>query len=306
MNSKATVDIAYVGPALVGRMDVRELAPALLMMGALLEDANRVLNGDASKVRVLVKSDFRTGSFQVGLEVIQSLLDTAKALLEIGKHVDAVRLLEYIGFAASGSASLIALIKWLRGRKIENITVLGDGCVNIIVKGDDNNITVDQKVFQLYKDEKVRTDADGLVAPLDRDGIEHLTISNAGEEIETIEKDERPYFAVPEVGLQELPDSTFTANYRIMSAAFEPQIKWRLFDGTNKIMASIKDKAFLRDVEAGLVTFTNGDAIKARMRLRQWTGPEGLKSEFEVVEVVEHIKRHPSTQLLLSEPDESP
>ncbi len=307
MSSKSTVDIAYDGPALVGTMDVRQLAPALLMMGALLEDANRVLNGDASKVRVLVKSDFRTGSFEVGLEVIQSLIENAKALFEIGKHTDAVQLLKYVGLAASTSVGLFKLIKWLRGREIESTTAIDNGPMNIVVvEGDHNTIEVDLKVLQLFEDKSVREGVNGLVAPLDRDGIDRLTISSAGKEIETIEKNERPYFAVSRVGPEDIEESIFTFTYRILSPAFEEGFKWRLGDGSNRIWASVKDKVFLQGVDEGKIAFTNGDVIKAKMRAKQSIGPDGVKTEFEVIEVVEHIKRQPFTQPALSETDESP
>ena len=299
MNSKSTVDMAYIGPALDGTMDVRDLAPALLRMGAVLEDANRVLNENRAQVHVLVKSGFGAGSFDITLEMVQTIVDSAKIALALIISYDAAHLLDVLGIVTKDKG-LIQLIKWLAGREIDNITPTNNGNVNINIKGDNNPIEIRQVVVQLHEDPQLRQNIDGIVKPLDQKGIDRLSFSSAGQESAAIEKHERPYFAVSGVGLQELPDSTFIANYRIVSAAFEPQIKWRLFDGTNKIVASIEDKAFLRKVEAGLVTFTNGDAIKVKMRLHQWTGPEGLKSKHEVIEVVEHIKRYPSKQLSLS------
>jgi len=54
--SMASFSVAFCGSALdKGTMDVRELAPSLLAFGALLEESNRVLNGNAAAVSVKVK-----------------------------------------------------------------------------------------------------------------------------------------------------------------------------------------------------------------------------------------------------------
>lgn len=80
--SRARFTIAYDGTALrEGTMDVRNLAPALLAVGTLFDAANRAVNGsDAPKITVnVVATD--TGSFEIALEVIQTLLEQAKMLL---------------------------------------------------------------------------------------------------------------------------------------------------------------------------------------------------------------------------------
>ena len=102
MSSQRVVQIAYDGPALSGAMDVRELAPSLLSMGKLIEDANRVLNGEDSKVSVLVKSDFRTGSFEIQFDVVQSFTDTLKLFLDMQKQgLSAEQIVSALGLASS-------------------------------------------------------------------------------------------------------------------------------------------------------------------------------------------------------------
>jgi hypothetical protein len=72
--NEVSAQIAYDGEALrAGSMDVRELAPALLAIGDLLQQANRVLNDDKASLAVKVRSDFTRGSFELSFEMIQAL-----------------------------------------------------------------------------------------------------------------------------------------------------------------------------------------------------------------------------------------
>ena len=79
--SDATIQLAYDGDALRnGSMDVRDLAPALLAAGELCEKANDVLNDGRAKVSVRVRSDFKTGSFELSLDVVQTLIEATKTI----------------------------------------------------------------------------------------------------------------------------------------------------------------------------------------------------------------------------------
>ena len=71
--SRAELHVVYDGDAVrSGSMDVKELAPALLSIGALCEEANRTLNGDRAQITVNVRAGFERGSFEVTLEILQT------------------------------------------------------------------------------------------------------------------------------------------------------------------------------------------------------------------------------------------
>ena len=114
--SQATVSIAYDGPALAdGAMDVRDLAPALLAAGQLVDAANSALNGDAARVKVQVRAT-GTGSFEITLQVIQSIGDHLISMLT-SKEVTAAAVLATLIFGTPIKNGLIWLIKVCRGRQ---------------------------------------------------------------------------------------------------------------------------------------------------------------------------------------------
>src|SRR5260221_11519648 len=91
--------ITYDGPALqTNEMDVKDLAPALLAVGDLLEEANRYLNGDAAKVQVNVKGTFKTGSFVVDFSLIQNVAQQLITLFGSQQATAAANLIAILGF----------------------------------------------------------------------------------------------------------------------------------------------------------------------------------------------------------------
>ena len=82
MTATAEFSIKYDGPALAThQMDVRELAPALLALSTLLEEANRVVYPESPPVRVNVRGSFQSGSFKIDLSVLQTVREQLVAIL---------------------------------------------------------------------------------------------------------------------------------------------------------------------------------------------------------------------------------
>src|ERR1700710_1861288 len=75
MSNPERFHVVYDGPALTEhRMDVRDLAPALVAFADLFTAANKEVNGDAADVRVQVNASFKAGSFGIDLVATQHLL----------------------------------------------------------------------------------------------------------------------------------------------------------------------------------------------------------------------------------------
>jgi hypothetical protein len=295
--STVVVEIAYDGEALArGSMDVEELAPALLAIGDMCREANRVLNGDSARVSLRVRSDFKTGSFQVNLEVAQTILEQARSLIMSDSVTAALQLATILGLLKGGQVGLLRLIKWLKGQKPDRVNKLPDGQIQI-VKIDihthvEETIIISELVARVFEEKAVREAARRTLKPLEFPGIDTFEVRENGVPFEIITTKEVPYFDPPApvtAGETPLAEDTREAAFEIVRPAFEDRFKWTLTDGKSTFNVDLEDIAFLKRIEAGL-KFAKHDVIKVRLKTESHRTPAGrLITEYKVVEVMEII-----------------
>ncbi len=296
--SKASFNVLYDGPALANsEMDVRELAPALLALGELLEEANAVINHGRAQISVQVKASFKTGCFGIELDVVQSLLQQAQSLFAHDSVATAKELLEWLGLIedhagklAAGIGGLIWLIKKLRGRTISQVVLLDNGKVKITL--DDEHFEVEQRVLDLYRQFRVRRALEAVFKPLESEGIDTFAVTDLKQSHRFIEvsKPERHYFKTPEAEAEALSDDEFEVNLQIVSISFQDGNKWRFNDGASVFYADMLDEAFAAQVAASAASFTKGDILKVKLRRVQSLAGENFKTEYSVLKVLEHRK----------------
>jgi len=287
--SRAQFSISYDGPALADhKMNVRDLAPALLAVGELFDAANQVLNGDASQVAVHVRAH-EPGCFTIDLEVVQHLIQRGIALLTGDGFTAALNLKELIVGGGVAAFGLIALIKRLKGKAPDRIAKIAPGLVRITI-GDDT-FDVPLKLLRLYQDLTVRHAAERVVKqPLEKDGIDVVRFISNGAVVESVEKEDAENFTEPDVEEKTLLEDQRRAAYSIVSLAFKEDNKWRLHDGSNQINVFIRDEDFLRRVDQNLESFSKGDVLICEVSVSQKQTKTGLRTEYAVDRVIEHIR----------------
>jgi hypothetical protein len=292
--SQAHFRVIYDGPALAAHeMDVRELAPALIAMGDLLDAATRVINAERAKAQVNVRGSFQTGSFGIDFAVAADWVAKVRDML-IAENATAVlnaaAMLGLLGLVVkaghTGLHGVVGVLKWLRGRRIDRVEVLVNDHVRLHVEAD--HLDVERAVLALLRDLRVRRALEQVLAPLARDGIETFASGTDRDIAVTIERAERAWFDVPTPEDVLLLEETQKRAFSIVSLAFRDDNKWRLSDGAATIYVTISDAAFLARVEQNLETFAKGDLLICRIVARQWETAAGTRSEYEVLEVLEH------------------
>lgn len=294
MSSSIHFSIKFDGPALAShQMDVRELAPALIALSNLLEEANRVAFPDSDEIRVQIKGNFKSGSFGVDLVALQTITNQIVSMLT-GPSASAASnlsgILQGLGMLTAVGGGLIGLIKWLKGRKPSAIRLDGDRTVFEIQTSEEiESFEVDLVAGKLYQSRVVRQTLSKVVKPLERDGVDVFACGEEGVTVAIVTKEDAPYFEMAAESVDVVSDSLSEGILlQIESAVFKEGNKWRFTDGASSFFAEISDKDFLSRVESGAERFGKGDVLIVDLRRVQSITDNGLKLEYSVEKVREH------------------
>jgi len=310
MSQRLRFHLVYDGPLLdTHKMAVRDLAPALLSLNSLVERANELLNEqDQARVSLDVHASFKSGSFGVVLELAQGLWQRVLDMATSHPVTGILQLAGLLGLGKAASKGLIQTIAWARGRPIRRITPVDGGKVRLHL--DDEHLDVDERLVRLLKDYRIRNALEGLIYdPLQKEGIQTLAIADEDktEVLVAIDTSQARYFKTPSVEEEPLEQEEYTGLVQVLTLAFQEGNKWRFTEGGgNTWYAQVSDEDFLKRVQLNQEHFAKDDLLKARIRRIQRLGKEGLKADYEILEVLEHRRASPVVQLGLNLDDAKP
>lgn len=295
--------IIYDGPALqTNELNVKDLAPALLAVGDMLEEANRVIYGEKSKVYVNVKGSFKTGSFQVDFTTTQAFLDNIVeifnnqpptvqilTLLGIAKYtVDGIEATTKIGDVVI--KGVLQLILWVKNHSIIRVTKTKDGNTSIIELDTGETAEVDNSVINLFRNIKIRNSFEIIVNKfLSQEGINYFA-TGYNKALTEVKKEQKDYFRSPESGEKMVEDQIIDATLQAVTVSFEEGYKWRFTDGETQFTASVRDQNFIEQIQNYKVSFNKGDALKVKLHKKVLLTDKGLKPEYTVLEIIEHYQ----------------
>jgi hypothetical protein len=190
--------VAYDGAGDTHDMDVQILAPALLAFGDIIRTANAEINGDRSKVRLLVTSDFEHKCFNINFQLVMTLYEQIKTFLKLDDVSTAQTILIWLGIfgvTPLGGFGLFKFLKVRRGREIKNVTRLDSpdkqGLVSIEL-GDGaavEKIEIHNHVYNLSENKEIAKAVSRAIQPI-RDGepFERLEFRETGKPKELISR----------------------------------------------------------------------------------------------------------------------
>lgn len=290
MDGMSHFRITYDGPALASHeMDARELAPALLAVGSLLESATWALHGDRVKPRVKVRGSFRTGSFGIDFTLATDWIVTIRDLFAsegASATANGLEILGALGFVWwAGKRSLLTVLRWLHGRRVRHLEATDTGA---ILSVDGETLEIEREVMLLLGNERVLQSLEAVTAPLERDGIDVLATGSDDTITETIRKEERAWFAPLPTESGQLFSNRIRSALYIESPTFKEGKKWRFSDGQASFSAEIADEEFLERVESGSARFGKGDILIVDIRIVQTRSGGKFRTERTIERVIDH------------------
>jgi hypothetical protein len=260
-------------------MDIRELAPALLNAADFFKESNRQLHPTQPDIHVNIRGTTE-GSFLVQLKM---MFDTTTAALvsEPAQQVESLILL--LGFFGGMVKYLVK--KHLSGEPTRSV----ESGENVALEWPDGTtLTINRNVPRLSEEPAIRRPLNGMVRPLERDGIDSISIGRSDDEVEEVTSDDLPAIEGNGVGDREiLNESTFQRTLTIKTTSWQIGQKWRVNDGQSTFYAAITDKEFNARIEAR-EAFAKGDELECIIHSIQYRDTTGIHTEVELSKVLDH------------------
>lgn len=295
MSNHEKFHVVYDGPALAEhRMDVRDLAPALIAIADLFTAANREVNGDKADVNVEVHASFKAGSFGIDLVAAQQVLAQIRDMFAGNNATAICNASAILGMVTGARVGLIALLRRLGGKKPVRIEQVGD--IARVWITETETLEIESGVLKLYRSKIVRQSLEKTLEPLEREGITDFGIVRGTDVVLDIKSDELPLFRASIDSEEIVSEATTRKLLQIESVAFKDGNKWRVHDGASQFYATIEDVDFLAKIDAG-ERFGKGDVLIVDLRQTQTVVGAKLANDFAIVKVIEH--REPLQDSLL-------
>ena len=294
MNQQQQFEFRYKGENFI---DLNTLITSQFHFLAAVNELQKELYPD-------VDLKLKVGAFNKGSFVVDLLLETNWVDHLFNK--DSVYVLEAI---VGGFASIVGIHKYLKGRKADKVEEKGDN-VTISVNGDKNSVTVDKRVFNIYKDnvtinKSVQQNFEMLQEDDEIEGVE-IKVSNASNDILTVEREEfqelakqNPYLSRTTMEEVHLSQNLFIKKPNLMPEKNKTW-KWELIHKGRDISAKVVDWDFALKINEGL-KIGQGDRLVADLRIgykySEQFGTFVERNFYEVVKVHKLIPRSEQTRI---------
>lgn len=275
--------VTYDGVAIkTNEIDVKILAESLLGISAAIEEANKVVYGDYSRVFLRVHAEFKPGSF--GVELVEFLTSE--------NFQAAVNLITVLGFCGVGGAlGVIQVYKIAKGGRIVTQGKIDGDNTEIHLENCENPIIVKNAVVKCYQNEIIKKELSRVTVPLDQEGISVIAFSSDECSPEIISVEDREFFRVIDTDETErIIDEQIDIGYFVITQSnLEGSEKgWRMGSGSGSTFpVTISDHRFLEMVKQGKISFSHGSTIRAKFK-RITKQIENIVQTTEIIEVYEY------------------
>jgi hypothetical protein len=274
--SEISFTVRFDGPIFEGghKMAVEDFAPSLLALSALIKRANELLNGDRTRVRVLIDVDVEQHCFQFDLQIIQSIWEQAKDLFGEEHIKSATDLAKSIGVVATSAGAvigLIAAVKKLRGRApADTKMVVRDGSSVVQINAGGDVFYVTPETHKLLADAETIDATKKTIKPVAQPGYETIEFKEGDRPSETIGNEEARLIqgmpTPPRPDETTIPASTIRATVTVRRAVYIGTGKWTIqYDKAREM--TVADEDWLAKFQANKIAAPPGSQLDVSIRV---------------------------------------
>lgn len=273
MARPVTTTIRFDGPALAGHeMDVQELAPALLALAEMIQLANRKFNGDAASMKVLVRADIEQQCFQLEIQLVQSILESARHLFGTEEYKTAKEIAELLDLLIPGgvAGALTGGVFWFWKQfaaakdapPISIVTEQHGGQTTIVQGTSGGSVIVNNNTYLLATDPAMIALGKKVMKPLEKPGYNSFGFYSDGvpavewNEEEAKEFIDRPPSHLSPQGSDENYNVTpIRTVVSVRTQRNEGKAQWEIKWASKAVWASMEDLDWLAKFQSGQIHF---------------------------------------------------
>lgn len=279
MNENLNFEFIFDGEHLdEGSIDVRDLAPTLLSLSELLDEAGSRFTPEASTISLRAKPNIEKKCFKIYLEIAQSYYPSFVELFSSQQMQAWGVLLSMVGVSGVG---LLQLVKKSKKRSPRRVVEIEHTEKVRVVFDEDDDIEVHKNVFSLFQNPRARKAVEHMFKPLKKGGVDKMQITQQGEEKFSAKSEDADSFDFDPDETDEL-ESEGEKILRIISPSFKKGNKWRLSDGSRTDYYEITDENFLEKVRNDDILFGSHDFLRAKVRTYQKIEDTEIKIRHEI------------------------
>lgn len=267
------------------QIDARILGNAITSLCDIIEQSDKILNGEASTVQVNVKAH-QEGSFEVVVSVAQAASNiNVLDVLGISKEAAAVA-------AGAGIGTVLGALQWLRGRKLAEVSVNEKTGTAKLVTKDNDEIECPETVHKVLSSKTVRNGFDELIyKPLASEGISSFSVEKNDHPVVTIDENEKKSFkSTRSLQKEERLIEVLTANVHISCVNFLAKSGWKMIlPNGDEVAAVMNDQSFIERINLNKATFSKDDLFVVEYTQSQLVTGEKLgRPRYEIERVIRH------------------
>jgi L-cysteine desulfidase len=265
-------------------MGAAELGAALISLDRAIEQADKLLNGETSKVDIKVSAP-ESGS--IGIPI---------AVTIAAGGIDVVQLLGLAGTAGFASKTVLEVISFLKNRKIQSVVRNKNGKSTITVKKgkQEESYELDSNVEKLVTNNSVRDQIYGaFFEPVQNQDNPKILIKDfEGKNIlTTLDKEDISTFKkLPRTTLVDKDEVVKKVNVRFIKIDFEKESGWVVDYLGDRLTVKIEDEFFMERNKNNEQGFKSGDLFEVDLKTIITKHPDKPESSRRVISKV-HKKR---------------